>query len=305
MAYNLSKLQCVKKLPSGAVQSACPICRLSGSDRTGNHLSILPSGKFNCIVGSAGDPFHNRQIRAFLKGNDIDGDVEYIDPDPKIYIDPVYPENMLSRLVKDHSYWVNRGIRKEIVEMLEGGVSPVDERSKLSNRYIIPIRGLTGQINGFSGRILSEGTLAVKYKHLFKSGRSCWPWHISGPYIEKTKKVVLQEGWSEWLALATGDIFNSLSLFGLNLSDVMVGQLIGSGVKEVIISTNDDQNEGKIVNGIKQKKGKLRALDIKKKLDNFFDPDKVRIRHPKSDWGEALLTEEGRVDMTAFKEEVS
>lgn len=304
-SYDISKLQMVKRGPNGRITARCPICAANGGDKNGVHLSILPTGQFNCIAGSAGDPLHNRLIRALLKGDSIDGDVEYLDPQPKLQADPVYPDEILKRLIRDHSYWLNRGIQKEVIEMLEGGVSPIDERNKLSNRYIIPIRGLTGQINGFSGRILTYSTFAPKYKHLFKSSRVCWPWHISGPYIEKTKKAVLNEGWSEWLALATGDIFNSLSLFGLNLSDVMVAQLVGAGVEEVTISTNDDPNEGRVVNGIKQRKGKLRALDIKKKLDNFFDPDKVKIRHPKSDWGDALLTEEGRADMAAFREEVS
>jgi hypothetical protein len=303
--YDITKLQCVKRQPSGAIQAACPICRMAGSDKTGNHLSILPSGQFNCIVGS-GEPGHNSQIRALLK-NGVVGDIEYIDPEPKIVVDPVYPEGILGRLVKDHSYWLNRGIRREIIEMLEGGVSPIDEKNKLSNRYIIPIRGLTGQINGFSGRILTHSTFAPKYKHLFKSSRVCWPWHISGPHIIKTKRAVLNEGWSEWMALANGGIWNTLSLFGLNLSDVMIGQLIGAGVENIDIATNDDPDDGKMVNGRVQRKGKLRALDIKAKLDNFFNPDKVRIRHPQgfNDWGACVQGgEAGAAELARFKEEV-
>ncbi len=291
MAYDISRLQNVRRGPNGTIQAACPICRAAGGDSQGVHLSILPDGRFNCAkIGK--DLLHNRAIRGYLLDGKID-DVEFVEPQPRLEADPVFSEDLLSKLIKDHSYWINRGIREEVIAQLEGGVSSNDEKSKLSNRYVIPIRGLTGQINGFSGRILTNSTLAPKYKHLFRSSRACWPWHISGTHIEKTRKVVLQEGWSEWLALENAGIHNSLSLFGLNISDVMVSQLVAMRVEEVIISTNDDPDESRV------KKGKRKALDIKAKLDHFFDPSKVRIRHPKSDWGEATVEE-----MEIFKQEI-
>lgn len=293
MAYDTSRLQNVKRGPNGTIQARCPICAAAGGDSQGVHLSILPTGQFNCAkIGK--DTLHNRAIRAFLIDPNSTDDIQFVDPEPRLDVEKVFPEDMLSKLVKDHTYWINRGIRKEVVELLEGGVSPADEKSKLSNRYVIPIRGLTNQINGFSGRILTNSTFAPKYKHLFRPSKMCWPWHLSGPYIQKTKTVVLQEGWSEWLALENGGIQNSLSLFGLNISDVLVAQLIATGVERVWISTNDDPDESKV------KKGKRKALDHKTKLDRFFDPDKVRIRHPKSDWGEATAEE-----MAAFKQEIN
>lgn len=297
MSLDLSKLQCVKHGSDNTVTAACPSCRARGSDRAGNHLKVwLSTGAFHCIVDDSRE--HNREIRALIRGEG-GVDIEYIQPEEKLTVDPVYPESMLDKLLKDHSYWVNRGVKPEVIEMLEGGISPNDARHKLSNRYIIPIRGLSGQINGWSGRILGDSTFAVKYKHLFKSSRVCWPWHIAGPHIIKSRKVVLQEGWSEWLFLHGSGIHNSLSLFGLNISSVLISQLLAHGVEKVIISTNDDPDDGKIVNGRVQRKGKLRALDIRTKLLNFWSEDNVIIRHPKSDWGEA--TEDER---QAFRAEI-
>lgn len=299
MSLDLSKLQCVKRGPGNTVMAACPACRSRGADNTGNHLKIwLSTGAFNCIVASD-EPGHNAQIRAFIRGEGNTDDVEYIQPQERLTIDPVYPESMLSKLLPDHSYWINRGVKPEVIEMLEGGISADDNKHKLSNRYIIPIRGLTGQINGWSGRILTDSTFAAKYKHLFKSSRVCWPWHIAGPHIIKSRKVVLQEGWSEWLFLHGSGITNSLSLFGLNISSVLISQLLANDIKKIIISTNDDPDDGKIVNGRVQRKGKLRALDIREKLLNFWAPENVIIRHPKSDWGAA--TEQER---QVFREEI-
>jgi len=291
---DLSKLSNVKQLGGGAIQCACPQCRQNGGDKTGNHLKIWPGGAFNCIVAGK-DKTHNKAIRAYLKGilGSTD-DIEFIEPSPRLMVEPVYPEEMLSKLIKDHSYWLKRGAKPEIMEMLEGGVAPIDEKSKLSNRYCIPIRGLTGKINGFSGRILGDDTYAVKYKHLVKSSSVAWPWHLSGPSIIQTKKAVLQEGWSEWIALAGSGIMNSLSLLGLNLNSVIIGKLIESDVKTVVISTNGGDDESKL------KKGRRKALDMKERLDQFFNPENVIIHHPKSDWGDA--TEEERQEFKKWLE---
>lgn len=299
MSLDTSKLQCVKRNGDGSVTARCPACASAGGDRAGQHLKIWPSGAFNCIVGSEGDITHNRFIRSHLRGIAGETSDHVVVLPERIEVDPIYPEEMLSKLIPDHSYWIKRGVRPDVIAMLGGGVSPADEKSKLSNRYVIPIRGLSGQINGFSGRILTDSTWAPKYKDLFIKKNTCWPWHISGPSIIKSRKVVLQEGWSEWLFLHGSGITNSLSLFGLNLSDIMIGQLLAHDVEKIIISTNDDPGDGKVVNGIVQRKGKLRAQDFREKLLNFWTPENVIIRHPKSDWGEA--SEEGR---QAFRAEV-
>ena len=39
----------------------CPACRENGSDKTGEHLTVFPSGKFACAV-HPGDKAHNRRI---------------------------------------------------------------------------------------------------------------------------------------------------------------------------------------------------------------------------------------------------
>lgn len=299
MSLDLSKLQHVKRNGDGTITARCPACAASGGDKAGQHLKVWNTGAFNCIVGSDSDPSHNRFIRSFLRG--IAGETsEHVTIMPeKLDVEPVYPESMLKKLIPDHSYWTNRGVKENVIALLEGGISPADEKSKLSNRYVVPIRGLSGQINGFSGRILTDSTYAPKYKDLFVKSRTCWPWHIAGPHIIKSRKVVFQEGWSEWLFLHGSGITNSLSLFGLNLSDVMIAQLLAHDVKKIIISTNDDANEGLQANGQIKKKGKLRALDFRAKLLNFWPSDNVTIRHPKSDWGEA--TEDER---QAFREEI-
>ncbi len=46
---------------SDKITMACPACREAGSDNSGNHLAVFPTGKFACAV-HPGDKAHNRRI---------------------------------------------------------------------------------------------------------------------------------------------------------------------------------------------------------------------------------------------------
>jgi putative DNA primase/helicase len=44
-----SKLEKVKHKDGGIVTARCPVCAEQGHDKTGNHLSIFPNGRFGCV----------------------------------------------------------------------------------------------------------------------------------------------------------------------------------------------------------------------------------------------------------------
>ncbi len=45
-----AKLENVKHLHGGGTRAACPACRASGSDKSGDHLLIKLDGKFGCAA---------------------------------------------------------------------------------------------------------------------------------------------------------------------------------------------------------------------------------------------------------------
>jgi hypothetical protein len=287
MNIDTSRLENVRLTPDGFT-CACPVCRKEGGDSTRSHLRVYNTGAFSCIKAGK-DIVHNRAIRAILRGF-IDGsdnsEIVYIEP--KLDVETVYPESMLSSLLPDHSYWVKRGVKESVISLLQGGISPDNVKSKLSNRYVIPIRGLSGQINGFSGRILTDSTYAPKYKHLFRSSQACFPFHIVGNEIQRTKTAVLLEGWSDWLFVHQAGVHNALCLFGLNINSTIISTLIGSGVKRVIVSLNRDDDP---------RKGQAAANKIAEKLGNFFSDVRIVLPSaPYKDYGE--MAEKG--DDAAF-----
>ena len=60
-SINQAWLDNVNRRDDGSVIAACPACRASGSDKTGNHLKIEASGKFGCVA-NPGDGEHRKEI---------------------------------------------------------------------------------------------------------------------------------------------------------------------------------------------------------------------------------------------------
>lgn len=293
MAYDLSKLVNLKTLPDGW-QCQCVQCAREGKDLKGrNHLKIYRSGAFNCCVDSSSE--HNRAIKAILKGDGSEPDIEYIEQAPKLEVEKIYPDSVLDKLIPDYSYWIKRGIRADIVKSLECGIAPPDETGPMSGRSIFPLRNLDGKIVAFTGRVVIENSIAKKWMHFRPVSRALWPWKVSGPIIERTKTAVLLESPGDTLSCLSYDIKPVLCIFGLNMPSLMIATLVASGVNRVFISLNRDSDP---------RKGQAAADKIARKLAPFISDIQVRLPKVNKDWGEAILTKEGRADLDAFKQEI-
>jgi len=297
-----SRLEGLRTNPDSSWQARCPICALENHDRQRDHLRIWRSSAFRCVkMGS--DPEHNKAIRAFLyAGANPDeiaalAHVEYIDPEPRLDVETVYPESLLPKLLPDYRYWIGRGVSEAVLKKVQGGLAPSDEESKMTGRYVFPVRNLHGKIIGWTGRLVSEASFGPKWKHLVRSSRAIYPCHVAAEAIRATRKIVLLESIGDGLALAThGDMWNWLVMLGLNLNSPTIGFLLSVNPTHVIVSTNNDAagSKGSAV-------GNAAADKICGKLIRFFGEDRVRVMlPPKKDWGECSPEE-----IKAFAAEVA
>ncbi len=283
MRLDTSRLINVRRQSDGSIVAQCPVCAEEGHDLSGkNHLRVWRSGKFNCLLHT-GEKAHNRAIRAYLMNTALDDnpEEEYIDPEPTVIADKVYPEDTIKRLAPIYDYWVGRGARPDVLAELQGGMAPEDEKSKLSKRFIFPIRGPDGRITGFTGRLVEDNSFAPTWKHLFKSSRVCYPWHVTGAAIRASGTVVLVESVGDLLSLMSNDVRNVICLFGLNLNGKVISTLVANDVQRVVISLNRDEDPSK---------GQRAAERIADRLTTFFAPENVIIRLPPppfKDWGQA------------------
>lgn len=295
MSLDLSRLTNVKATATGWT-AQCPLCAAQGRDLKGrDHLGILRSGAFHCVLCSDA-PGANANIRALARGDAVT-DIEYIDPEPRLTTERVYPESSLTTLLPDYSYWLKRGMKEEVLKALENGLAPQGEKGKLSGRSVFPIRDAQRRIVGFSGRLTGESSFAPKWKHLFRSGKAVYPAHLTGEAIRLTRTAVLHESLGDGLALLSHDIKPILCTWGLNLSGAIISYLVSADVRCVFCSPNRDADP---------RKGQAAAERWADRLSDFVPKVVIRLPEPPfEDWGEcAEGGEAGAAELARFRAEV-
>jgi hypothetical protein len=302
----VSRLENVRPATEGGWTAMCPICAAAGNGLRGrNQLKVWPSSAFHCVI-AGDDREHNKLIRAFLY-RDADPDtlaaleVEFVDPEPKLEVEKVYPESMLAKLTPDHRYWMGRGISEEVLRRMGGGLAPADEKGKLSGRYVMPVRDLHGRIIGWTGRLVSDASFGPTHKHLVKSSRCIFPIHDAEEAIRRTRVVVFDEGVGDDLSLATVGIRNRLALLGLNLNARIMGFLASVNPRKIVLSLNNDA----IGRAESKSAGNKATEKLRAKLVPFFGEQCIVERLPQSrkDWN--LVLRENPEEIRAFAAEVA
>lgn len=200
---------------------------------------------------------------------------------PKIIERKTFDKEMLLKLKKDHSYWINRNIPEEIVSSFEGGIA---SSGKMNGRYVFPIFNNKDQIVGFSGRDILNREDHPKWKHIGVKSTWVFPAKKSLKKIKDSKEVFIVESIGDCLALFNADITNVLVSFGLDISTSIINFLLKLDVNKIRISFNNDCD--------KNSAGNEAAEKAYNKLTKFFDSNQVAINLPdKKDFGE-MTTEE-------------
>ena len=196
-------------------------------------------------------------------------------PKTKIEGPKILDPKIIQGLVKDHTYWVNRGVRKETLELFQGGVCQAGE---MKNRYVFPIFNYKKQLVGVSGRYLyniKEGARIPKWKHKGNTQYWRYPLQQNIEIIKKLKKIIIVEGIGDMLGLWEAGIKNVIVAFGTRIHFPLINILLTLDPDEVIISFDDDS--------LKSNAGNNAASKEYKKLLKYFDPDQVRVCLPDSE----------------------
>lgn len=131
--------------------------------------------------------------------------------------------------------WIDEGITLDTQRMFEIGLD-YDSR-----RITIPIRDEVGVLVGVKGRIYYDGDSDKKYMYLEKcqKTRILYGLHITLPYIQQCKEVLVVEAEKSVMKLYSYGIKNAVSVGGHNLSKRQVTMLTRLGVKVVIAFDKD------------------------------------------------------------------
>lgn len=183
----------------------------------------------------------------------------------------IFDKELLLKLNKDYSYWINRGISKETLQIFEGGIA--GKVGKMANRYVFPIFDLRDNLVGFSGRYLTKTFDKIpKWKILGDKMNWIYPYKYNNHFIKEKEEVILVESIGDMLSLWESGIKNVLVVFGVEVSSDIINFLIRLNLKKVIIAFNNDEDNGFVGNDSAEK--------ARNQLCSFFDLNQIEIRLP-------------------------
>ena len=197
---------------------------------------------------------------------------------PEVNIPRVFPHNYVNKFVSDHSYWINRGVSAETLNLFQGGVV---SSGTMADRYVFPIFNSKKELVGVSGRCILESPndSRPKWKHRGTKSKWKYPLQANYQYLKDEKEIFLVESIGDMLALWEAGLKNSVVTFGLDVSAALLHLFLKIDPDKIYISFNNDQSNNQA--------GNKAAEKAKYKLNNHFDRDQVLISLPdKKDFGE-------------------
>ena len=187
----------------------------------------------------------------------------------KLYMEEVYPEDCLKKLLPHYKFYNSRGISNDVLQKLKGGLAT---KSQMYQRFVFPIYNQYGQIHGFSGRDMSGKEGRPKWKHIGKKNNWVYPAYVkqkSGILLDDYTDdyVIIVESIGDCLNLMQNGFNNVLVSFGLDISSKLLCAIVGFDFKQIYISFNNDSaksdNRGMDA-AVKNYFGDMNDLDFKK-----------------------------------------
>ena len=214
----------------------------------------------------------------------------------KLYMEDIYPEESLKKLLPHYKFYNNRGISDSILKQLKGGYAT---KNQMYQRFVFPIYNEYGQIHGFSGRDMSGKEGRPKWKHIGKKNNWVYPAYVKqdkGIFLDDIKEdyVIIVESIGDCLNLIENGFRNVLVSFGLDISSKLLCAIVRFSFKKVILSFNNDSQSS-------ENRGMNAAIKNYLKLLNYFDANDVKICLPtKNDFGEM-----GKDDFIKWKKKLT
>ena len=207
---------------------------------------------------------------------------------PTIKQTSTFDRSLLIKLLRDSSYWSNRGISDSTLQPFQGGVAT---GGKMFNRYVFPVFDSQDNIIGFSGRDISKLSLEgrPKWKHIGDKKEWVFPLKVNLKDLKSAKNLILVESIGDMLALRENGINNCVVTFGLNLTPKIIYSLISINPSKIVIAFNNDGSD----NGA----GNMAAQAAQNKLRDYFDINQIVIKLPQgaNDFADLNLKDKNRI----------
>lgn len=257
--------------------SSNTVLRISKKDGYYIDFAANISGSFLDLIKLSLNLQTVKEAKEFLKGKKFN--LEIIKREkPRLNVPKVFDESMLKDFIPDHSYWNGRGISNRVLESLGGGIVT---QGRCSGRYCFPIINEMGKLVGFDGRLLKNSDFLPKWLKLGAKSKWIYP-QINLPFIQSGGRVVLTESIGDCISLMECNINNVLCIFGCEISQTILKELIKLDLEKIYIAFNNDKNNNSV--------GNRAAEKAQFKLKHFFDAQQIQITLPnEKDFNDELI----------------
>lgn len=187
-------------------------------------------------------------------------------------------KDTLYKLLNSKKYNIDKANDLGLINKVE-----LDIYDVFSNRIMIPIENLKGQVVGFTGRIFNGEKDTAKYMNtketeIFKKGQILFNYHNARNSIREEKCVIVVEGNMDAIKLSASGIKNVVALMGVALSKEQIDVLRKLKVPIILMLDNDSAGlEATVKNGDELQKYDVDLRVVR--LTDAKDPDEyIRIK---------------------------
>lgn len=194
-----------------------------------------------------------------------------------------YPWECLKKLAW-HDYLVTqRGFPESLIKEYHIGAC-LKPNMYMSNRVVIPIINIDGEIVGFTGRTLDNNwkeNSIPKWKHSLGSWVevNVFNSYRANEYVQNSGIVIVCEGPLDVLRLEQAGIHNAIGLLGKKLHDGQLTVLMNMGATRLILALDNDVA------------GKIGTSGAMKTAQCLFDISEVDVPAHRNDIGDMSLGE--------------
>lgn len=147
---------------------------------------------------------------------------------------------------------INLAVKAGLLVQRESGDGYYD---RFRDRVMFPIFDIRGRVVGFGGRTIGDGSpkyLNTPETPIFHKGSLLYGINFSYKSIREKKKVIIVEGYMDWIALKKYGIENAVATLGTALTQNHVRRLKGYADEAIVIFDSDEAG----------KKAALRSLPL-------------------------------------------
>lgn len=190
----------------------------------------------------------------------------------------IYPSDSPKRLVP-HDYLESRGYPDWLLKKYQIGAC-LTPGQYMTNRIVIPVTNMKGEIVGFTGRTLDENwqdKKIPKWKHSYGSWVSCNLFNIqyAAPFVEEHGVAILCEGPLDVLRFEQAGVRNSVAILGKKFYPDQMNILAAAGATKILDALDTDVA------------GQSGSKNILKTASYLFEIERAKIHEGKKDIGDS------------------